>query len=490
MDTTAAAKLHLVFLPSPGAGHIFPMVELANQLLNRYPTLSVTVCIMKMPFKSQSFDFTSYHSHTDRIKFIDLHSPTVDPNTPPAKAFSYFLEGHAPQIKEILSEQVAASHESPSAPRIAGVVLDMFCTSFMADAKDLGVPSYVFYTCGATFLGMMFQLQALYDEGLYDPVNMKDSETELLEIPSLKTPLPGKLLPSAVVQPDWLPALMEHTRRIRADAKGILVNTFEDFESYAIASLNTGQSQTPPAYPVGPIMDLKVKGGESTAAEHSVGPIMEWLDQQPESSVVFLCFGSMGSFDEEQIQEIAVALEKSGLRFLWSLRRPPPKSGTGVKFPTDYEDVTEGLPEGFVERTKGVGKVIGWAPQTMILAHPSTGGFVSHCGWNSTLESTWFGVPVATWPMHAEQQLNAVLLVRELELAEEIRMSYRKESGEVVKAEEIEKGMMRLMSEESGGERRKKVKEMSEKSRKTIVNGGASYYAISRFVEDVSKNIE
>ncbi|CAN1145280.1 UDP-glycosyltransferase 71A15 [Linum perenne] len=447
------------------------MVELANHLVRRYPTLSVTICIMKMPFKSISFEFTTKKDDTGRIKFIDLDPPTMDPNIPPSKRFSSFLEGHGPQIKDIVAGLVA---------RLAGIVLDMFCTSFMADAKELGVPSYVFYTCGATFLGLMFQIQALYDQGRFDPVQIKDSDTEL-EIPSLKSPLPAKLLPSAVVQSEWLPNLVGHTRRAREDAKGILVNTFQDFESYAIGSLNAGQ--TPPVYPVGPILDLKVKGDGTDGGGGSAGPIMEWLDQQPESSVVFLCFGSMGSFEEEQVKEIAVALERSGHRFLWSLRRPPPKSDGKAIFPTDYEDVTEGLPEGFLERTAGIGKVIGWAPQTMVLAHPSTGGFVSHCGWNSTLESVWYGVPVATWPMYAEQQLNAVLLVRELEMAEEVRMSFRKESGEVVTADEIEKGIVGLMSEENS-ERRKKMKEMSEKSRITMEDGGASYCSIARFIED------
>ncbi|CAN1145284.1 Anthocyanidin 3-O-glucosyltransferase 1 [Linum perenne] len=342
----------------------------------------------------------------------------------------------------------------------------MFCTSFMADAKELGVPSYVFYTCGATFLGLMFQIQALYDQGRFDPVQIKDSDTEL-EIPSLKSPLPAKLLPSAVVQSEWLPNLVGHTRRAREDAKGILVNTFQDFESYAIGSLNAGQ--TPPVYPVGPILDLKVKGDGTDGGGGSAGPIMEWLDQQPES----------GSFEEEQVKEIAVALERSGHRFLWSLRRPPPKSDGKAIFPTDYEDVTEGLPEGFLERTAGIGKVIGWAPQTMVLAHPST---------------VWYGVPVATWPMYAEQQLNAVLLVRELEMAEEVRMSFRKESGEVrdsgviVKAEEIERGIRRLMAAEEVEGKRKKLKEMSDKGRRALIEGGSSYASMNRLIEVAINN--
>ncbi|CAI0542120.1 unnamed protein product [Linum tenue] len=357
----------------------------------------------------------------------------------------------------------------------------MFCTSFINVANELGAPSYVFYTCGATCLAFMLHVQSLFDRGEFDPAELKDSDAELA-IPGLRDPLQGKQLPSVVVEADWLPTVMRHTRRTR-EAKGILVNTFHDFESQAVASLTTGQ--TPPLYTVGPIIDLKLKKGDTAGEKEIAGEteIVDWLDKQPESSVVFLCFGSMGSFDEEQVKEIAIALEASGQRFLWSLRKPPQK-GKPEFFPSEYDDVKEGLPEGFLDRTDGLGKVIGWAPQTRILAHPSVGGFVSHCGWNSTLESTWFGVPVATWPMHAEQQLNAVMLVKELEVAVEIRMSYRKTSGEVVPAEEIERGIRGLMAAENEG-RRIKAKEMSDKCRKAVEDGGSSYHSIGRFIEDV-----
>ncbi|CAI0542131.1 unnamed protein product [Linum tenue] len=352
----------------------------------------------------------------------------------------------------------------------------MFCSSFIDVANELGAPSYVFYTCGATFLAFMLHVQSLFDRGEFDPAELKDSDAELA-VPDILSLIPGKLLPSAVVQPDGLPNLMRQTRRMR-EARGILVNTFHDFESHAISSLATGQ--TPPLYTVGPIIDLKLKKGDRTAGEKEV---VDWLDRQPDSSVVFLCFGSMVSFGEEQVKEIANALEVSGQRFLWSLRKPPQK-GKAEFFPSEYDDVKEALPDGFLDRTAGLGKVIGWASQTRILAHPSVGGIVSHCGWNSTLESTWFGVPVATWPMRAEQQLNAVTLVRELEVAVEIRMSYRLLSGEVVPAEEIERGIRFLMSTENKG-RRKKAKEMSDKCRKAVEDGGSSYRSIGRFIEDV-----
>ncbi|PRQ52233.1 putative flavonol 3-O-glucosyltransferase [Rosa chinensis] len=136
---------------------------------------------------------------------------------------------------------------------------------------------------------------------------------------------------------------------------------------------------------------------------------LKWLDDQPPLFVVFLCFRSMGSFGEDQVKEIAHALEHAGHQFLLSLCQSSP---TGrISSPSDYDDHTGVLPKG---RTIGIGKVIGWAPQVAILAHPSVRGFVSHCGWNSTLESLWQGVPISTWPLYAKQLLNVFQLVKEL----------------------------------------------------------------------------
>ncbi|XP_057982257.1 UDP-glycosyltransferase 71A16-like [Malania oleifera] len=179
-----------------------------------------------------------------------------------------------------------------------------------------------------------------------------------------------------------------------------------ELESHALESILL-DGNIPPVYPVGPILNLQ--------QQQEAGPagIMTWLDEQPPLSAVFLCFGSMGSFGPDQVKEIARALERSGYRFLWSLRRPPSKE-IGAMI-SEYVDLQEVLPEGFLDRTIHTGKVIGWAPQVAILSHPAIGGFVSHCGWNSTLESVWCGVPIATWPMYAEQQINAFQRERERE---------------------------------------------------------------------------
>ena len=117
-----------------------------------------------------------------------------------------------------------------------------------------------------------------------------------------------------------------------------------------------------------------------------------------------------------------------------------------------------------------------------VLAHKSIVGFVSHCGWNSILESLWFGVPILTWPLYAEQQLNAFRMVREFELAVELRLDYRRD-GDLVMADEIERGIAKLMDKDS--EVQKKVQEMKEKARRVVMSNGSSFLSTRKLVEDI-----
>jgi UDP:flavonoid glycosyltransferase YjiC (YdhE family) len=205
---------------------------------------------------------------------------------------------------------------------------------------------------------------------------------------------------------------------------------------------------------------------------------MKWLDEQPQSSVVFLCFGNFGSFSPSQVKEIALGIEQSGFKFLWSMRFPRSPSNQFM----NPEDV---LPEGFLERIEGRGIMCGWAPQVEVLAHKAIGGFVSHCGWNSILESLWYGVPIVTLPIYAEQQLNAFRMVKELGLSVELKLDYRV-GGDLVTADEIAKSVICVMQSDS--EVRKKVKEMSEKGRKAVMDGGSSFTSITQLIQDITGN--
>ncbi|CAI0548630.1 unnamed protein product [Linum tenue] len=437
------------------------MVELAKLLVHRHSTLVVSIPVITSLSTADSLAAPD-SDLSPRVKLLHLANDD-DPSAPAGSVFA-LIQSQKPRVTEAVSAELTRS-----GGRLAGFVHDMFCTSMLDVAEGFGVPSYIYFTSGAAFLGFVLRAQELHDQEGVDLTESK--ELAELAIPTLKHQLPRKVIPSSFLNKEWASVVHTMARDFRK-TKGILVNTVKELESYAVDSLSSGENNTPKVYPLGPILNLK--------AEKSDGSI-QWLDQQPESSVVFLCFGSMGAFNAEQVKEIACALEGSGHRFLWSLRRP----GQGAwASPTEYEDVSEVLPEGFLDRMREVGRVTGWAPQAAVLAHRSVGGFVSHCGWNSTLESLWFGVPMATWPMYAEQQFNAFLLVEELQVATEVRIDYRTESGEIVSAEEIERGIRSLMEEDCS--RKTRMKEFSDQVKGALMDGGSSSCSIVEFFRDVS----
>jgi hypothetical protein len=478
-------KAELVFIPTTGISHLLSSVEVAKLLVDRDERLSITFLIMKLSSDPKIDRFiNSVSKACTRIRFIDLPKDEPDSNEPKMIFFS-LIEAQKPHVKDEVSKLVSQSESSPDSPTLSGFVLDMFCTPMIDVANEFGVPSYIFLASGAASLGLQFYVQALHDEQKVDPTEFKGSDAELV-MPCLANPLPAKVLPFFMLDKEWLPLFLGLARRFR-ESKGIIINTFEELESHAIDSFSKVKGNTPPVYPVGPILNLNRDDDHDCDEESDkYKDIKQWLDEQPLSSVVYLCFGSMGSFGAVQVKEIACGLEQSGHRFLWSLRKPPPK-GEMELHPSDYTNPRDILPEGFLDRTANIGKIIGWAPQTDILAHPSVGGFVSHCGWNSILESIWFGVPIATWPLYAEQQLNAFMLIVELGLGVEIKMDYRREfnwdgSENVISAGEIERGVRCLM--ELCDEKREKLKEMSGKSRKALQNGGSSFTWLGRFIQD------
>ena len=484
-------KAEVVLIPLPAMGHIVAVVEMAKLLVQRDDRLSTTVFVMHPTLDPSTTKYTetlAVSTLPDRMRVINL--PNLESITSATKGrhswLTCLIEGQKSHVKEYVSKIRTQYELNPDSPRLAGFIFDTFATGMKDVPNEFGVPWYVFSASSAASIGSMMHLTALHDEQGVDLTELKNSEDEL-EIPCLANPIPAKLVPSSVFEKDSLTIFLEHAR-ILTEARGILINTFLEFESYAINSLSDGK--TPPVYPVGPIVKHVGGGGDLRSDEsNNYRDIMEWLDDQPPSSVMFLCFGSWGSFKEKQVKEIAIALEHSGHRFLWSLRKP---SQNGKKqSPSDYEDFQGILPEGFLDRTAMIGKVIGWAPQVEILSHSAVGGFASHCGWNSTLESVRFGVPVATWPLYAEQQFNAFQMVIELGLAVEIKMEYWKDfygdTEIIVSSDDILKAIKSVMEEDS--EVRKKVKEMSRISEKTLVDGGSSFSSLGRLIEDMTENM-
>ncbi|CAH2053083.1 unnamed protein product [Thlaspi arvense] len=465
--------IELVFIPSPGIGHIRSTRALAKLLVDSDDRLSVTLIVIPSRFATDaSF---SYPESEGRLRYCLL--PAGDQST--EHTFVSYIESQKPHVRAAVSELARGRP-------LAGIVVDMFCMSMIEIADEFNLPVYTFYTSSASYLGLQFHVQSLFDEKKLDVSELKDTDSEF-DVPTLTRAFPANCLPSVMLSKDWFPYVVGRARSFRA-TKGVLVNSVADMEPRALKFFSS-KNNIPPVYAVGPILDLKTDGNDSNDEKRT--EILRWLDEQPPRSVVFLCFGSMGGFSEKQTRETAVALERSGHRFLWSLRRASPVEKMTASPPEDFTNLEEVLPEGFLDRTAEVGKIIRWAPQVAVLKHPAVGGFVTHCGWNSILESLWFGVPTAAWPIYAEQQFNAFHMVEELGLAAEIRKDYRRDNmvgeSEIVTAEEIERGINGVM--EQDGELRKKVKKMSHKLHVALMDGGSSNVTLRKFVQDVVENV-
>ncbi|KAM3301306.1 anthocyanidin 3-O-glucosyltransferase 2 [Capsicum chacoense] len=470
----------LVFIPGPGLGHLVAAVEIGKLLTSRADWLSITYFIIDLPIETGVHNYTKTlaamdDSTTSRLRFLHLSTPQ-----PPSNNLSNqeallveMFDNSKQLVRDAIVHNFMTIKGKSGCTRLAGVIVDMFSDKMIQVATELRLPSYVFFTSSAAFLGLMFYAQTLKDEHNRYISDFKDSDT-LLPVSTYVHPLPAKVLPSAMLDKYGRLHLPLSTARMIRQAKGIIINTFMELEPHPIKSL-TNDNGVPSIYPVGPIINLNQEPDES---------INSWLDDQPDSSVLFLCFGSYGSFDEQQLKEIAIALDRSNCCFLWALRKPQAKGEIGA--PDDLARPEQVLPHGFLTRNMHRGKVIGWAPQVAVLSHRSIGGFITHCGWNSILESLWFGVPIATWPMYAEQQVNAFELVVDLEMAVDIKMEYRSESPVLVTAEEIKSIIRRLMmdsTEEKNGIR-KKMEELQEKSRKALLEGGSSYCFLENLIND------
>lgn len=465
-------KAELIFFPLPAIGHLVSMVQFVKLLASHSEEFSINLLLFKLPFdpKFNSYIQSLYTQTTRGIQFIQLPDPQLSsqPDDPLAIQ-STLIDNNKHHVRDFVA-QLKYSESS----KLVGLVMDVMCTSMIDIAKEFEVKTYVFYPCAAAIIGLSIHVRGLVDDN-QDTSKFKDLDHEL-SVSTYINPVPAKLFPESMFDKEGIN--LKIARRVIAETKGIIVNTFLELESYAIKAL-TSNPKLPPIYQVGHL----IHDAGINSKQEEIDPIISWLDDQPTSSIIFFCFGSFGSFDSDQVKEIAHAIEVSGCRFLWSLRRPPPEGH--LEYPSEYENLNEVLPKGFLQRTADTGKVIGWAPQVQVLAHSAIGGFVTHCGWNSVLESVWFGVPMAVWPMYAEQHMNAFFAVKDLGIAVEIKMDYMKNSGQVtVRADEIEKGIRQLM--EAEGDIRKRVRELKEKARTCLTKGGSSYTSLENLLQHLS----
>ncbi|KAA8539973.1 hypothetical protein F0562_026665 [Nyssa sinensis] len=459
----------LVLYPSPAIGHLISMVELAKLILSHHPFFSFKILITSLPFNvgSTAPYIDRVSASIPSITFHHLPSVSVPPISSAhheTLAFEVFRLSN-PHVHEALQ---SISHSCT----IRAFIMDSFCFPALAVAADFKIPAYFFFTSGAGCLASFLYLPTIHQN---TTKSLKDLDTHL-DMPGIPPVSPTDLAKPILDRTDKAYEGFLNLSIHLPKAAGIIVNTFESLEPRALKAILDGlcvpNDPTPPIYCIGPLIAANDRTGGNEC--------LTWLDSQPSGSVVFLCFGSLGLFSKEQLNEIAVGLERSGQRFLWVVRSPPPEDQTRRFLAPPEPDLDLLLPNGFLERTKYRGLVVkSWAPQVAVLNHDSVGGFVTHCGWNSALEAVCAGVPMVAWPLYAEQRFNRVILVEEMKLALPMVES---ENG-FVKAAEVENRVKELMESEEGNSIGKRILNMKEAAKAAVSDGGSSRVALTKLVE-------
>ncbi|XP_065879037.1 UDP-glycosyltransferase 88B1-like [Euphorbia lathyris] len=457
-------KDNIVLYPHPSRGHLISMLELGKLISKHNPSISITVIILNTPNHntfSQTHPTPTFSENNPSIKFIHL-PPIKDPT---ASSSSDHRKLNNPNLHDALLFLSKTSN-------VKAFITDFFCSVSIEVSSDLNIPSYFFYTSNASVLCHFLYWYVIDKEINWSKRNLDEL---LVDVPGTTTigseHVPTFMLDSSLnIYKDLI-----ETANLMAESAGIIVNTFEFLERKAVKALEEGKCTPyhvppPPIYCVGPLLFT-----DETKEQHES---LVWLDSQPDRSVVFLCFGSQGTVipSASQLKEIAIGLENSGVRFVWVVRNPPEEDG-------EEPNLENLLPEGFLERSNGRGIVVkSWAPQSEILNHESVGGFVTHCGWNSILETVCAGVPMLAWPLYAEQKMNKMFLVDDMKLALPIIQS----KNGWVSAEELEERLIELMKSEKGDIIRKQVLDSREVAMKAMSDGGSSNLAINRLIRGLN----
>ncbi|KAA8528625.1 hypothetical protein F0562_035980 [Nyssa sinensis] len=467
MVVAEAMKPHVAVLPSPGMGHIIPLFELAKRLVIHHGFRVSFLVITTEASAAQNQLLRSPTLPSD-LNVVDLPpvdvSDLVSDDMPVLNHLCVIVQESLRPLRSVL-----VNLNRPKA-----LVIDLFCTQAFEVCRELSIPTYSFFTAST----------ALFAFSLYLPTLDREVEGEFVDLPE-PVQVPGC---KAIRTEDLLDQVRNrkideykwyllHVSRLPM-AAGIFANTWDDFEPVSLRALRLNpffqNIPTPPVHAIGPLIK------EDEPVTESDTEILTWLDKQPSDSVLFVALGSGGTLSCEQFTELAWGLEMSQQRFILVARTPTDASASAAFFNvgSDVNDPVAYLPEGFVKRTEGVGLVVpSWAPQVAILRHPSTGGFLSHCGWNSTLESVVHGVPIIAWPLYSEQRMNATMLT------EEVGVAMKPVGGpgkKMIGRKEIERVVRLVMEGEEGKVMRRRATELQESAQKALNDGGSSCDSLSR----------
>ncbi|PRQ34643.1 putative indole-3-acetate beta-glucosyltransferase [Rosa chinensis] len=441
---------HVVALPFPGRGHINPMMCLCHSIAAISPDTTVSFILTE-----EWLGFIGSDPKPDNVRFITI--PQVIP--------SEIGRGKdSPSFYETVLKKIRAPVEDlldRLVPPVTALIADTYLVWSVEIGNVRNIPVASLWTMSASVYSV-FQYFDLLVQNQHFPVNLAESGEERVDyIPGLPSTRVADL--PTCFYGKGLNVLNRALESISCLSKAqcLLLPSVYELEPEVIDALR--QSVPIPVYHIGPTIPcFKVEAHSMPNEDH----YFDWLDKQPRGSVLYVSQGSLHSAPQAQMDEIAAGLQASGVRFFWVAR----------------EEVSK-----LKEKCGNMGIVVPWCDQLKVLCHSSLGGFWSHCGWNSTSEAVFAGLPMLTFPIYWDQVPNSKMIVEDWKIGWRVK----KGSGEegLVSREEIG-GLVKIfmdLENEEGKEMRRRARELSEIYKQAIRKGGSSYNSVEAFISDISK---
>ncbi|KAJ9559337.1 hypothetical protein OSB04_013951 [Centaurea solstitialis] len=484
----ASTDLHFVLFPLMAQGHLIPMVDMAKLLAQRGATVTiVTTPVNASRFKSV-IDRAIKANLKIQVRKIQLALAEV--GLPEGCENFDLLPTTAHAINMFLAIKLLAEPAEKMfrdlCPPPSCIISDGGFPWTLDLAKKYDIPRLVFYGPGC------FAFLCIHIVTSTDILDEVESNSEYFVLPGL----PDRIEVTKPQASTWgrgdtkeTTEMFDRMQEAEKASFGIVVNSFEELEPEYVEAFSKAKGKK--VWCVGPVStcnksveDVADRGNTSAINGHDC---TKWLDEMEPRSVVYVCLGSLNEASTEQAIELGLGLESSNTPFIWCVRRKT----------DDFEKWM--LEEGYEERIKGRGMIVrGWAPQILILSHPAIGGFVTHCGWNSTLEGISAGIPLVTWPHFADQFLNERFVIDVLKIGVKIgsevpilfseRDQFKSEL--TIKREDIKIAVESLMSEEEEGvARRKRAKEFGELAKIAMEEGGSSQVNMTLMIQAITAEL-
>ncbi|CAL1414078.1 unnamed protein product [Linum trigynum] len=480
---------HVLVVTHPAQGHLNPALQFSTRLaaLGCRVTLVTTVsghrriASYSLPEGLTVSTFSDGYDDGVGSSSSSSKSSQADDQT---QQWANFVTRGSQFVRELI-----ASNAEGGKP-FARLVYTLLLTWAMEAAREENLPATLLWIQPATVLDIYYYFVNGYEKIIFD--GCKDPSF-VVELPGVHVSFTSKDLPSFLVPSNPYPAVLKVMKdQIKVlssfteeDRPKVLVNTFDALEPDALRALEGKLDMVG----IGPLVPSSFLESNISSTTSNVGSeYMTWLDSQATSSVVYVSFGTMAVLSRRQREEVGKALLCSGRSFLWTLRKEP-----------ENEEESRWREEMEKEAEECGGMIVEWCSQVDVLSHPAVGCFLSHCGWNSALESMCLGVPTVGFPQFSDQQTNAKLVEDVWRTGVRVVVPENDGGGDdggggggtavgaVVEGEEIRRCLDLVMGEgEVGEEVRRNPKKWKELARSAAGEGGTSHVNLKGFVDEIA----